>query len=125
MTEPIWLSLDVLLDVHSELLSLFGGKDGLRDIGVLESALDRPRNKYAYGERNLAVLASSYAFGLARGHPFIDGNKRIAFAAMITFLGLNGKVFVVPEPEATAMMLALAAGEISEDLLSHWIGAHT
>lgn len=125
MTEPIWLSLDVLLDVHSELLSLFGGKDGLRDIGVLESALDRPRNKYAYGERNFAVLASSYAFGLARGHPFIDGNKRIAFAAMITFLGLNGKAFVVPEPEATAMMLALAAGEISEDFLSHWIGAHT
>lgn len=125
MTEPIWLSLDVLLDVHGELLSLFGGKDGLRDIGVLESALDRPRNKYAYGERDLAVLAASYAFGLARGHPFVDGNKRIAFAALITFLGLNGRTFIAPEPEATAMMLALAAGEISEDLLAHWIGAHT
>ena len=74
MTEPLWLGIDLVLDIHSEQLALFGGPDGLRDRGLLESALARPVNKHAYGETELAALAASYAFGIARNHPFIDGN---------------------------------------------------
>jgi death on curing protein len=111
----------MILDVHAELLANFGGVDGLRDRGLLESALDRPRNKFAHGGADLAALAAAYAFGLARNHPFIDGNKRIAFAALIVFLGLNGVDFSAPEPEATATIMALAAGEASEELLTRWI----
>jgi death-on-curing protein len=124
VTEPLWLSLEIALDIHAELLGHFGGKDGLRDRGGLEAALDRPRNKFAYGDRDIATLAAAYAFGLSRGHAFVDGNKRVAFAAMIVFLGLNGRRLLVPEPEATAMMLSLAAGEIDEDLLTRWIEEH-
>ena len=122
MNEPEWLSLDIVLDVHAEILRQFGGRDGLRDLGLLESALARPVNKFHYGERDLAALAAACAYGLARDHPFIDGNKRVAFAALIVFLGLNGIDFMVPEPDATAMIMALAAGRASEELLAHWIG---
>ncbi len=124
MKQPQWLSLDIVLDVHAEILGQFGGKDGLRDLGLLESALARPENKFHYGEHDLAALAAAYAYGLARDHAFVDGNKRIAFAALVVFLGLNGLDFVVAEPDATAMMMALAAGQASEDLLAHWIGEH-
>jgi death-on-curing protein len=125
VTEPLWLSLEIALDIHAELLGHFGGKDGLRDRGGLEAALDRPRNKLAYGESDIATLAAAYAFGLSRGHAFVDGNKRVAFAAMIVFLGLNGRRLVVPEPEATAIMLSLAAGEIEEALFTRWIEEHS
>jgi death-on-curing protein len=121
VSEPDWLDLPIVLDVHSEQLALFGGADGLRDIGLLESALARPQNKYGYGESELAALAAAYAFGIARNHPFVDGNKRTAFASIIVFLGLNGIDFDVPSAEATAMMLALAAGEIDEAGLGRWI----
>src|SRR6266481_4985578 len=79
-----------MLDVHAEQLALFGGADGVRDSGLLESALARPMNKIAYGETDLASLAAAYAFGIARNHPFVDGNKKSAFASLIVFLGLNG-----------------------------------
>jgi death-on-curing protein len=121
VSEPDWLDLPIVLDVHSEQLALFGGADGLRDIGLLESALARPQNKFCYGESELAALAAAYAFGIARNHPFVDGNKRTAFASIIVFLGLNGIDFDVPSAEATAMMLALAAGEIDEAGLGRWI----
>jgi death-on-curing protein len=121
VSEPDWLDLPIVLDVHSEQLALFGGADGLRDIGLLESALARPQNKFGYGESELAALAAAYAFGIARNHPFVDGNKRTAFASIIVFLGLNGIDFDVPSAEATAMMLALAAGEIDEAGLGRWI----
>jgi death-on-curing protein len=121
MTEPEWLDLDIVLDVHAEQLALFGGADGVRDTGLIESALGRPRHKFAYGESDLAALAAAYAFGIARNHPFVDGNKRAAFASMIIFLGLNGIDFDVPPPEATAMIMALAAGEVSEESLARWI----
>jgi death-on-curing protein len=121
VSEPDWLDLPIVLDVHSEQLALFGGADGLRDIGLLESALVRPQNKFGYGESELAALAAAYAFGIARNHPFVDGNKRTAFASIIVFLGLNGIDFDVPSAEATAMMLALAAGEIDEAGLGRWI----
>ena len=121
MTEPRWLELNIVLDVHAEQLALFGGADGIRDLGLLESALARPINKFAYGESDLAALAAAYAFGLARNHPFVDGNKRAAFAAIIVFLGLNGYDFDVPPEEATGMILGLAAGEVSEESLTRWL----
>jgi death-on-curing protein len=125
MTEPFeWLELDIVLDFHTEQLALFGGADGIRDVGLLESALARPQNKFAYGETDLAVLAAAYGFGIARNHPFIDGNKRTALASMIVFLGLNRMDLDAPQEAATAMMLALAAGEIGEDVLARWIADH-
>jgi death-on-curing protein len=121
VNEPRWLDTNILLDIHAEQLALFGGPDGVRDIGLLESALARPVNKFGYGESDLAVLAAAYGFGIARNHPFIDGNKRAAFASIIVFLGLNGIDFDVPSEQATAMILSLAAGEVSEESLARWI----
>jgi death-on-curing protein len=121
MNEPEWLSVDIILDIHSEQLALFGGPDGVRDLGLLESALARPINKFACGESNLAALAAAYAFGLAKNHQFVDGNKRAAFASTIVFLGLNGVDLVAPPEQATAVIMALAAGEIGEDDLARWI----
>lgn len=121
MIEPEWLDIEIMLDIHAEQLALFGGLDGVRDAGMLESALARPVNKFAYGENDLTALAAAYAFGVARNHPFVDGNKRAAFASLIVFLGLNGVDFAPPPEAATAMMLALAAGEVGEDNLARWI----
>jgi death-on-curing protein len=121
MNEPEWLDLRIILDVHAEQLSLFGGLGGLRDQSLLESALTPPLNKFHYGENTLAVLAASYCFGLAKNHPFNDSNKRTAFASIVVFLGLNGIDFIVPSAEATAVILALAAGELEEEELARWI----
>ncbi len=121
MSEPRWLDVRLLVDVHAEQLALFGGPSGLRDAGMLESALMRPQHKWAYGERDMAVLAAAYAFGIARNHPFVDGNKRAAFAAMMLFLRLAGIAFRPAPAEATAIVLALAAGEVDEDGLARWI----
>jgi death-on-curing protein len=121
MSEPQWLDTSIVLDVHAEQLALFGGADGVRDLGLLESALGRPLNKFAYGESGLAALAAAYAFGIARNHPFVDGNKRAAFASIIVFLGLDGIDFDVPPEAATAMILGMAAGEIGEDGLARWV----
>lgn len=121
MTEPRRLSLEAVVDMHAEQLARFGGPEGMRDQGLLESALDRPRNKFAYGEEDLAALAAAYAFGLARNHPFIDGNKRIAFHALMVFLRINGVRFTPSPAEATAIILALAAGEVGEEGLTRWI----
>jgi death-on-curing protein len=124
MKEPEWLGLAIVLDFHSEQLSLFGGADGLRDLGLLESALARPINKFAYGETNLAALAAAYGFGIARNHAFVDGNKRTALASMIVFLGLDGMDLDAPQEAATAIILHLAAGEITEEALAGWLAAH-
>lgn len=121
MTEPVWVSVELVIDIHAEQLALFGGPAGIRDQGLLESALARAPNKHAYGEDDLAALAAAYAFGVARNHPFVDGNRRAAFACLIVFLGLNDIDFLVPEPEATAAILALAAGEVEEEGLTRWI----
>lgn len=88
---------------------------------MLESALDRPRNKWAYEKAGLAELASAYGYGIAKNHPFVDGNKRTSLLAIYTFLGINGVDFIVAEAEAAAMIFALAAGEVSEDSLARWI----
>ncbi|WEK50446.1 MAG: type II toxin-antitoxin system death-on-curing family toxin [Candidatus Kaistia colombiensis] len=121
MKEPRWLTLEEVLVAHERQLARFGGPAGLRDQGALESALDRPRNKFAYGETELASLAAAYAYGIARNHPFVDGNKRAAFIAMMLFLRLNGVRFAPSPAEATSAILGLAAGEISEEALARWI----
>lgn len=121
MNEPFWLELPEIVDLHAEQLARFGGPEGIRDQGMLESALARPMNQWHYGERDLANLAAAYAFGLARNHAFVDGNKRIAFQAMMTFLRLNAVRFAPPPAQATAIILALAAGEVGEEGLARWI----
>jgi death-on-curing protein len=121
VTEPEWLDTDIVLDIHAEQLAIFGGGDGIRDLGLLESALARPLNKFAHGETDLAALAAAYAFGIARNHPFVDGNKRAAFGSMIVFLGLNEIDLDVPPQDATAIILEVAAGEIEEDGLTRWL----
>jgi death on curing protein len=124
MNEPEWLEIEFVLDFHAEQLALFGGADGIRDRGLLESALARPINKFAHGEAELAALAAAYGFGIARNHPFVDGNKRTALASMIVFLGLNGIDLDATQEEATAIVLGLAAGEIPEEVLANWIADH-
>ena len=121
MTEPFWLTRQIIVAIHGEQLAIYGGASGLRDQGMLESALDRPKNKWAYERAELAELAAAYAYGIARNHPFVDGNKRTSLLALYTFLGVNDVDFEVPEAEAAAMILSLAAGEVSEESLARWI----
>jgi death-on-curing protein len=124
MTDPkerSWLSYEQVVSIHSRQLRRFGGAPGLRDEGMLRSALESPINKWQYEQAELPELAAAYAFGLAKNHAFVDGNKRIAFMTMVVFLRLNGVQFA-PEPaHATAIILALAAGEVSEESLTRWI----
>jgi death-on-curing protein len=119
--EPRWISTQQALSIHAEQLAIFGGPAGLRDEGMLESALGRPQNKWAYGETDLAVLAAAYAYGLARNHPFVDGNKRAAFMCMMVFLRKNGIEFSPDGSQATIAMVNLASGEIGEEGLARWI----
>jgi death-on-curing protein len=119
--KPDWVTLPIVLAIHDEQLAVHGGSSGLRDIALLESALNRPLNKWSYESAELPELAAAYAYGIARNHPFVDGNKRTALLAMYTFLGVNGVDFIVAEADAAAMILALAAGEVSEDSLARWI----
>jgi len=121
MSEPLWLTRPIIEAIHDEQLAIHGGASGLRDAGMLESALDRPRNKWSYEQAKLPELAAAYAYGMARNHPFVDGNKRTALLALYTFLGINGIDFDVPEAEAATMILSLAAGEVSEESLARWI----
>jgi death-on-curing protein len=121
MTEPRWVSTSQAVRIHSEQLAIFGGPPGIRDFGMLESALGRPKNKWSYGETDLAALAAAYAFGISRNHPFVDGNKRASFMVMIVFLRKNGVEFAPTEALATEATLSLAAGEIDEDGLTRWI----
>ena len=121
MIEPVWLDLNLITAIQSEQLAIFGGATGIRDETLLHSALDRPRNKWAYGETDLIKLAAAYGFALAKNHGFVDGNKRTAILSIITFLGLNGIGFDAPEPEVVVMMEALASGRLSEDELATWV----
>lgn len=124
MSEPVWLTAELVIAIHDEQLRQFGGPEGLRDLGMLESAVDRPHNKWAYGETDLAVLAAAYAYGIARNHPFVDGNKRAALLSLVTFLGLNGIDFLADEMDTVATIRALAAGELDEDSLAAWVRAN-
>lgn len=121
MTEPRWLPKDLILSVHNRQLAEHGGGVGVRDEGLRESALARPRNLFAYGESDVATLAGAYAFGIAKNHPFIDGNKRTAFVACELFLVANGYDLVASDEECLAMMLGLAASEIDEAEFAAWL----
>ena len=122
--EPAWLSLGVAIAIHEEQIAEHGGGEGLRDPGLLESALARPRNAWAHGERGICALAVSLGFGLVRNHPFVDGNKRTAFVAVETFLLLNGLALRASDAKAVVAMLGLAAGEIPEHEFADWLRAH-
>ena len=117
----VWIDHAVVLAVHEEQLAEHGGAAGVRDAGLLESALARPRNLAHYGEPDLCELAAAYAFGLARNHPFIDGNKRSAFVATELFLVLNGWQLVASDADCVLIMLSLASGEIDEPAFAAWL----
>jgi death-on-curing protein len=119
--EPAWQSYEQVVAIHSRQLRRFGGAAGLRDEGMLRSAIERPINKWQYEQAGLPELAAAYAFGAAKNHAFVDGNKRIAFMAMMVFLRSNGVHFAPAPAHATAIILALAAGEVSEESLARWI----
>jgi death on curing protein len=119
--EPNWLTHEQVVAIHSRQLRRFGGATGLRDEGMLRSALERPVNKWQYEQADLATLAAAYAFGLAKNHAFVDGNKRVAFLAMVVFLRRNGVRFAPEQAQSTKIILALAAGEVSEESLTRWI----
>jgi death on curing protein len=124
--EPKWVTYDQVVAIHSRQLRRFGGAPGLRDDGMLRSALERPVNKWQYEQADLdpsdlATLAAAYAFGLAKNHAFVDGNKRAAFMTMVVFLRKNDVRFAPDQAHATAIMISLAAGEVSEQSLARWI----
>lgn len=127
MSEPVWIRQDVVLSMHEEALQLHGGLEGVRDPGLLESALARPWNLYAYSEKapSLARLAASYAKGIVANHPFADGNKRIAFIVSVTFLRLNGLQLTATKEDQVLTFWALAAGELTEEQLARWFEANT
>lgn len=125
MSRWVWLERSVIIAAHGEQLAEHGGGAGLRDAGLLDSALARPLNLAAYGEPDVADLAAAYGFGLARNHPFIDGNKRIAFIATSLFLWLNGQKLAAADADCVLTVLALAAGDIDEPEFAAWLRAHT
>jgi len=123
--EPIWVDRIVVDAVHLDMLRTHGGLRGIRDENALESALARPRHRFAYARRvDLAALAASYGFGLARNHPFRDGNERTAFLVMVVFLELNGLTLHASEAEVVTAMVQLSAGELSEAALTVWLREH-
>jgi death-on-curing protein len=125
LEEPTWLDRTLLEALHTDQLLEHGGGLGIRDEALLESALARPRQKWHYEpDADPATLAAAYAHGIAKYHPFIDGNKRTAFVAIYTFLALNGLELEAPEPEVVDIMIGTADGSISEDELAGWVRAH-
>jgi death on curing protein len=124
VSEWKWLRDDLALAVHEEQLAEHGGGEGVRDSGALESALARPRNLASYGNPDAPALAAAYAFGVAKNHPFVDGNKRTAWVLARLFLQLNAVSLEFNEAEAVLIMLSLAAGEISEEELADWFREH-
>lgn len=120
----VWIEESVAWAVHEVQLAEHGGSAGVRDAGLLQSALARPLNLVAYGEADAATLAAAYGFGIARNHPFIDGNKRTAFVSAELFLALNGYALTAQDAECVTTMLALAAGELPEAEFAAWIKTH-
>ena len=120
----IWVTLEVAIAAHAEQLAEHGGGDGVRDSGLLESAMARPQNLVQYGDPDIAQLAASYAFGIARNHPFVDGNKRTAAVVSETFLLLNGATLLAGDAELVVAFVALAAGDLSEEELTAWFREH-
>lgn len=127
MSEPVWVRQDVVLAAHEESLKEFGGPEGVRDLGLLESALARPKNLFAYSEAapSLARLAAAYAKGIVANHPFVDGNKRTAFIASLTFLHLNGLTVTASKEDRVLAFWSLADGTLSEEQLAAWFERNT
>ena len=125
MKEPVWLRKDVLLAVHERLLAEHGGSSGIRDEGLLESALGRPQNLFAHGKPTVFDLASAYACGVIKNHPFLDGNKRTGFMAAYLFLGRNGYEFEGAEGDVVIKTLAVAAGEMNEHNYAEWLASNS
>ncbi len=123
--EPFWILERVVLAAHSRLLAAHGGAEGLRDSGLLESALARPRQHYSYSSPDIIELAALYTAALVRNHPFVDGNKRTGFAIGVAFLELNGFVLQASEADATQAVLALAAGDIDESGYATWLRSNS
>jgi death on curing protein len=121
----VWIEPSAMFAVHEEQLAEHGGAGGLRDAGLLESALAKPRHLVSYGEPDAADLAAAYGFGLARNHPFVDGNKRTAFVAVELFLALNGWVLNADDANCVLTMLSLAAGELNEAGFAAWVRTHS
>jgi death on curing protein len=123
---PTWLRLDVVLAIHEAAIADHGGSLGLRDAALLDSALARPRNSWTYSEGplDIAEIAALYAIGISRNHPFIDGNKRVAFAVLETFLELNGRELNASDAECVTTMWALAAGTLSDADFIGWVRQH-
>ncbi|MBW3169536.1 type II toxin-antitoxin system death-on-curing family toxin [Qipengyuania flava] len=120
----VWIATEVALAAHAEQLAEHGGGDGIRDAGMLDSAMSRPQNLAQYGDPDAAALAAAYAFGIARNHPFTDGNKRTAAVVSETFLMLNGYALGATDAEVVVAFVALAAGELGEDELADWFRQH-
>lgn len=125
MKEPQWVHREVVFMAHEQSLAQFGGGSGIRDAGLLDSALGKPLNLFAYGKPTLFELAASYAYGIIKNHPFIDGNKRTGFLVAIVFIEVNGYRFLASEADAAVQTLAVAAGEKSESEFSDWLRANS
>jgi len=125
--EPVWIREVEALAFHAHQIGLFGGSDGIRDRGLLDSALARPKNLFAYTEKALTMpdLAAAYAVGISSNHPFVDGNKRTAMEVAFVFLEFNGFPVIATQEEAYITFLSLAAGEITESELAIWLAEHT
>jgi death-on-curing protein len=121
MKAPVWVLRETVIALHEQLIAQFGGSSGLRDAGLLDSALARPENLQAYEKPTVFDLVASYAFGLVKNHPFIDGNKRMGFAVAVLFLELNDRRFQALEADAVVKTLALAAGEIGQPEYVAWL----
>jgi death on curing protein len=125
MKEPRWLNRAIAIATHHMMLAQHGGLEGVRDEGLLESALAKPQNKFGYSSPSLAQMAASYAAGIIHDHPFIDGNKRTGFVLAVTFLQINGLELFAEEPHAVERTLALAANAISEDEYAEWLAENS
>ena len=123
MNQPNWIDATDVLCFHQEMLARFGGMPGIRDEGLLDSALNRPLHLFSYGQPTLFELAAEYALGIVKNHPFLDGNKRSGFMAAALFLESNGYTFTAPETEVVLQTLALAAGAIGREVYADWLRA--
>lgn len=121
MNEPIWVSQTTAIAIHADQLAQHGGRSGIRDENLLSASLARPRHLLAYGSPNIFDLAAAYGYGIAKNHPFIDGNKRTAFVVMAIFLELNGYMLDVPEPEVVVVMEQLSTNQETQESLSEWL----
>ena len=125
MNEPIWVPEQATLSIHADQLAQHGGRAGVRDENLLSASLARPRHLLTYSSPNLFDLAAAYGYGLAKNHPFVDGNKRTAFMVMYTFLGLNGFLLNAPEPEVVLMMEHLTTDQETQESLAQWLAENS